>query len=53
MAAMIATGAVGNWLGEMALNRTSEQRFRLIFQVGLTILALRLLWRALAEAGWF
>jgi uncharacterized membrane protein YfcA len=28
MAAMIATGAVGNWVGEKALNRVSEQRFR-------------------------
>jgi uncharacterized membrane protein YfcA len=53
MAAMISTGALGNWLGEMALNRTSEQRFRLIFQAGLTILALRLLWRALEDAGVF
>lgn len=53
MTAMIATGAVGNWVGEVALNYTSEQRFRIIFQVGLTILALRLLWKAVAEAaGW-
>ncbi len=53
MAAMIATGAVGNWVGEQALERTSEQRFRMIFQVGLTILALRLLWKALSDAGLF
>ena len=46
--AMVATGAVGNWLGEVALTRTSEQRFRIILQVGLTILALRLIWNALA-----
>lgn len=46
MAAMIATGALGNWLGELALNRTAEQRFRLILQLVLTALALRLLWGA-------
>jgi uncharacterized membrane protein YfcA len=53
MAAMIAAGALGNWLGEVALHRTSEQRFRLIFQVVLTVLGLRLLWAAGVEAGWF
>ena len=52
MAAMIVAGAVGNWLGEIALMRTSEQRFRLIFQLVLTALALRLLWSAAAGAGW-
>ena len=52
MAAMIVAGAVGNWLGEIALYRTSEQRFRLIFQIVLTVLALRLLWSAAAGAGW-
>jgi uncharacterized membrane protein YfcA len=53
MAAMIATGAVGNWLGEVALHRTTEQRFRLVFQVVLTLLGLRLLWGAMAELHWF
>jgi uncharacterized protein len=53
MAAMIATGAVGNWLGEVALHRTTEQRFRLTFQVILTILGLRLLWSAAPDTGWF
>jgi uncharacterized membrane protein YfcA len=51
MVAMIAAGAVGNWLGEKALDRTPEQRFRLIFQLVLTALALRLLWSAAADAG--
>ncbi|MFN3892184.1 MAG: sulfite exporter TauE/SafE family protein [Beijerinckiaceae bacterium] len=46
--AMVATGTVGNWLGEAALARTSERKFRLILQIGLTILALRLVWNALA-----
>jgi len=52
MAAMIAAGAVGNWIGEAALLRTSEQRFRLVLQVALTLLGLRLLWGAAADAGW-
>lgn len=53
MVAMIAAGAVGNWLGEVALHKTSEQRFRLVLQVILTLLALRLIWSAGVEAGWF
>lgn len=52
MAAMIAAGAAGNWVGELALNRTPERRFRLILQIVLTVLALRLLWSAAAGAGW-
>jgi uncharacterized membrane protein YfcA len=47
MAAMIVAGALGNWIGELALNRTPEQRFRIILQLVLTALALRLLWNAL------
>ena len=46
MVAMIATGAVGNWVGEVALLRTKEQHFRLVLQLALTILGLRLLWSA-------
>lgn len=46
--AMVATGGLGNWLGEAALARTSEKRFRIILQIGLTILALRLIWNAFA-----
>ena len=52
MIAMIATGAVGNWLGEVALARTSERRFRRFLQLFLTALALELLWRAAREAGY-
>ena len=51
--AMIATGAVGNWFGEVALLRTKEQHFRLVLQLALTILGLRLLWSAARGAGWF
>ena len=53
MAAMIAAGAVGNWLGEVALQHTSEARFRLVFQTMLTLIGLRLLWSAARDAGWF
>lgn len=53
MVAMIAAGAVGNWLGEIALLRTPERRFRLLLQIVLTVLALRLLWGAARGAGWF
>ena len=52
MVAMIAAGALGNWLGEQALHRTTEQRFRLVFQVVLTLLALRLLWGAAPDLAW-
>jgi len=52
MAAMIATGALGNWLGERALDRVSERAFRIIFRVILTLLGLRLIWVAIAELGW-
>ncbi|MBX9740557.1 MAG: sulfite exporter TauE/SafE family protein [Beijerinckiaceae bacterium] len=53
MAAMIATGSVGNWLGEKALERTQEKRFRTILKLVLTLLACQLLFRAISEAGWW
>jgi uncharacterized protein len=53
MAAMIATGALGNWVGEVALHRTTEQRFRLVFQLVLTVLALRLIWTVVPDTPWF
>ena len=52
MIAMIITGAIGNWLGEIALNHFTEQRFRLILRVVLSVLALNLLFHALRGAGW-
>ncbi len=51
MAAMIAAGAVGNWIGEEALHRISERNFRLILQWFLTALALQLLWNAARDWG--
>jgi uncharacterized protein len=50
---LIGAGALGNWIGEVALHRTTEQRFRLVFQLVLTALGLRLLWSALPDLGWF
>src|SRR6476620_4844165 len=38
MAAMIASGAIGNWVGEVALLKTSEKSFRMVLQVALTLL---------------
>ncbi|MGH6671933.1 MAG: TSUP family transporter [Xanthobacteraceae bacterium] len=52
-AAMIAASAAGNWVGKVALGQTSEGRFRLIFQIVLTVIALRLLWSAARGAGLF
>lgn len=52
MAAMIVAGAAGNWVGRHALHRTTEHRFRLLLQLVLTALALRLLWTAAVSAGW-
>lgn len=52
-AAMIAASAAGNWAGKAALGQTSEGRFRLLFQLVLTALALRLLWSAASGAGFF
>ena len=49
--AMIAAGAAGNWAGKVALGHTSEGRFRLIFQIVLTAMALRLLWGAAKGTG--
>ena len=53
MVAMVATGAVGNWLGEEALARTSEKRFRLFLKLFVTALAAHLVWSALREGGVF
>ncbi len=51
MAAMIASATLGNWVGSKILARMPEQAFRSVFQVLMTILALRLIWRAAADAG--
>lgn len=48
LGAMIAAGAVGTWLGLRLLKRLSERRFERLFRVVLTLLAVRLIWDALA-----
>jgi len=53
MAAMIAAAALGNWVGSRVLTRMPERGFRLVFQLLLTLLSLRLLWRAARDAGLF
>jgi len=45
---MIASGALGTWLGLKLLNRIPGEFFRLAFKAIVTLLALRLLWQALA-----
>lgn len=53
IAAMIATATLGSWVGGRALNRVPERAFRVVFQVLLTALALRLLWVAASNSGLF
>lgn len=43
---MIGAGMLGTWAGLHLLRRTSDQRFGQIFNVILTLLALRLIWQA-------
>ena len=49
IAAMIATGILGNHAGEHTLTRMKEDWFRVGFKVVMTLLALRLIWVALRE----
>ncbi|MBK18356.1 MAG: hypothetical protein CMM52_05915 [Rhodospirillaceae bacterium] len=50
--AMIATAFLGSYLGKMLLKVMPEKLFKIIFQVTLTALALRLLYAGLKDAGW-
>ena len=49
---ILITGAAGNWVGEVALEKMSEQRFRLILQLVLTLLCFNLLWTAATGKAW-
>ncbi|MDX1457493.1 MAG: sulfite exporter TauE/SafE family protein [Marinobacter sp.] len=49
---MILFGLAGTWLGLHALKRLSNRHFHRIFNVLLTLLAIRLLWQAAASSGW-
>jgi uncharacterized membrane protein YfcA len=48
IAAMVLTGLAGTWFGANILRRTPEHRFRLIFKICLTVLALDLVRRGVA-----
>ena len=49
---MILGTVAGNWIGQRTLTRMPEKLFRRVFQVLLTVLALRLLFGAALDAGW-
>ena len=49
IAGMIATGILGNHMGERALNSMREDWFRIGFKTVMTTLALRLIWVALRD----
>ncbi|OEY66216.1 sulfite exporter TauE/SafE family protein [Marinobacter sp. X15-166B] len=53
IAAMIGFGFAGTWLGLHLLKKISNQNFLRIFNLLLTLLALRLLWQASQSAGWW
>lgn len=52
IAAMMAFGFAGTWLGLHLLNAISDRRFNLALNLLLTLLALRLLWQAAGSPGW-
>ncbi len=52
LAAMIAAGYFGNWAGKHLLDRMPEALFRRVFQIALSLLALRLLFAAVAKTGY-
>ena len=51
MGAMVATAALGNWIGGHFLVRMKENVFRVLLKTLLTALALRLLWIAARDGG--
>mgnify|MGYP000215127463 CR=1 FL=1 len=51
--AMIGFGFAGTWLGLHVLKSLSNRHFSRVFNVLLTLLALRLLWQAGSSAGWW
>lgn len=48
IAVMIAGGALGTWLGLHVLRRIEDKQFARLFDIVLTLLAIRLVWQALA-----
>ena len=43
---MVASGAVGTWLGLKVLNKVSGRQFKRLFRLVVSVMALRLLWQA-------
>ncbi len=52
VAAMVATSAAGTVVGARVLDHMPERWFRIVLQSLLTVLALRLIWVAVAKSGW-
>jgi len=50
MAAMIASGALGSWIGLKGLKRMADTQFNRLFDIVLSLLAARLIWQALAQS---
>ena len=46
IALMIVSGALGTWLGLKLLHRMRDHHFQMLFNIVLSLLALRLLWQA-------
>ena len=49
---MIFGAVIGNWIGQRTLSRMPERLFRRLFQVLLTLLAIRLLYSAIMDQYW-
>lgn len=50
--AVIGTGFLGTLIGRSLLSRTSDERFALIVNLVLAVVALRLVWLALRDLSW-
>ena len=51
LVAMIAAAVLGTWVGSRTLNVVPERLFRIVFQIILTALALRLIWVGVRDSG--
>lgn len=53
MLAMLASASIAIYFGNKILHKMREKNFRIIFKVTITILAIRLIWRAINEYDLF
>ncbi|MFB9950764.1 sulfite exporter TauE/SafE family protein [Rhizobium puerariae] len=51
LAAMIASGVLGTWLGSVFLDNLPERFFRLAFKITMTLLGVQIIWTALSGAA--